>query len=172
MTFAPINNEFTGYPSNKFDVNALALLTLTPRLKILLAHPDAKVPEKARGSDLGYDLFALEKTYLIPGKVTKVRTGIKIGFPNTIGGLLRDRSSMATKAEVFVVAGVIDPEYTGEIIVALFNPNADIGGTYVVEKGDKIAQMILIPSITVPTQVVETLEETSRGEQGFGSTGR
>lgn len=172
--------------------NTITTVLTPPRfeMRVVLEY-GAKMPEKARPTDLGYDLFAIEDVVLYPGVVTKVRTGVKIGFPPYMGGLLRDRSSMATKAEVFVVAGVIDPEYTGEIIVAFFNPGEvttcqkhEIGsgdltsvtttyeGHYKINAGDKIAQLILIPSVTAPVVEVKSLDETSRGENGFGSTGK
>jgi dUTP pyrophosphatase len=171
---------------------------LTLNVKALDKH--AKLPTKSHTGDLGYDLYALEDTVLEPGKVTKVRTGIAMGFPEGHGGLIRDRSSVATKQEVFVVGGVIDQGYTGEVLVAMYNPGrTDLDYTYVsidhgglfsreyttvvdhvfvrpagpctFKAGDKIAQIILIPVITFPVKEVEELGHTDRGSNGFGSTG-
>lgn len=129
---------------------------------------NGKLPVKAYPTDLGYDLFADERTSLEPQSVTKVHTGIACDFPTGYGALLRDRSSMATKKEVFVVAGVIDPTYTGEIIVAFFNPN---DFPIEINEGEKIAQMILIHGINFPVVEVSDLAATDRGDNGFGSTG-
>lgn len=157
-----------------------------PTFTIKKLHEDAILPKKANYGDLGYDLFALEDTELPPGQVTKVRTGIACNFPDGYGALLRDRSSVATKQEVFVVAGVIDQGYTGEIIVAMFNPGKIVGGVHVNEygtpsyfsswvrfkKGDKIAQMILTPVVDFLVHEVTELNKTERGSDGFGSTGK
>lgn len=155
-------------------------------------HPDAVLPTKAHATDLGMDLYALEDTVLTPGKVTKVKTGIAGEFPLGYGALIRDRSSVATKKEVFVVAGVIDQEYTGELIVAFFNPgeirfettryysgvtaaptySLELIGAKEFKQGDKIAQLILTPTVQFPIIEVDTLEETARNDRGFGSSGR
>jgi dUTP pyrophosphatase len=158
-------------------------------LRVQMLHEDATVPTKAHPGDLGYDLYALEDTTLEPGHVTKVRTGIACGFPLGMGALIRDRSSVATKRELFVVAGVIDNEYIGEIIVAFFNPGrienrtissfgvidnrlrAEVVGRQSFLKGEKIAQMILTPVTTVKMYTVDSLDGTSRGANGFGSSG-
>lgn len=168
------------------------------RLKVQKLHPDAKLPEKANSGDLGYDLFALEDTECLPGHVTKVRTGIACRFPHGYGALIRDRSSVATKQELLTVAGVIDNGYTGEIIVAFFNPgilqhskqsdwrtarmgpgannpefvnDVKLVGSKIFTKGSKIAQMILTPVVTSAVVEVETLGQTERGTNGFGSSG-
>lgn len=137
-------------------------------LEVVRLDEKAILPVKAHDTDLGYDLFALEDTEIAPGGVTKIRTGIACNFPKGYGALLRDRSSVATKRELFTVAGVIDQEYTGEIIIAIYN-HGDVDRFLA---GDKIAQMILIPVITFPVREVTTTEETKRGSNGFGSTGK
>lgn len=137
--------------------------------------PRATVPTVAHTGDLGYDLYALSSTYvtnepcLVPHKV---RTGIAVSFKNNwgqrdVGFLIRDRSSMAAKG-VFVTGGVIDANYTGEIIVMLR------GGILDIKAGDKIAQLIPIPCMTEGGAVeVDALYEpdNSRGGRGFGSSG-
>ena len=79
----------------------------------------AILPTKAHTGDLGYDLYAQQPLAIFPGEVKLVSTGISIEFPEGYGALLRDRSSVATKQYLFVVAGVIDNGYTGEIKIAL-----------------------------------------------------
>lgn len=131
----------------------------------------ATIPSKAHDDDLGFDLHTLEQVTLEPGVVTKVRTGIVTQFPAWCGGLIRDRSGVATKKGVFVVAGVIDTQYTGEIIVAFQNPT---GQPVTFEAGDRIAQMIITPVIPVQAEEITDamLQETLRGAKGFGSTGQ
>lgn len=136
-------------------------------LEVVRLDEKATLPVKAHDTDLGYDLFTLEDTEIAPGCVTKIRTGIACNFPKGFGALLRDRSSIATKRELFIVAGVIDQEYTGEVIIAMYNP----GDTTRFVAGEKIAQMILTPVITFPVREVTKVDETQRGTNGFGSTG-
>jgi dUTP pyrophosphatase len=135
-------------------------------LDVKKLHPDAILPTRAHVGDLGYDLYALEDVTLEVG-VTKVRTGVACHFPSGYGVLIRDRSSVATKQHVIVVAGVVDEGYTGEIIVAFFSR---INGVQF-DKGQKIAQMIPIPVINWLVREVDDLAHTSRGANGFGSSG-
>lgn len=157
----------------------------TPVLKFKKLHPDAKPPQKDRKTDFGYDLFALEDTLIEPGAVTKVRTGLAFGFPVGFGGILKDRSGVATKLEIQTVAGVIDNEYTGEVMVPFFSagkvtlwvdpsdekPILLNESVVYIRKGDKIAQMVLLPVYHFDTVEVEELSDTSRGDKGFGSSG-
>ena len=144
-------------------------VTDVPFLKVKLLTKASKLPVKAHHDDLGYDLFASEQVKLLPGKVGIVSIGIECHFPPKIGGLIRDRSSVATKLGLIVVAGVIDSQYTGEIKVAFLNTTKK---AIMVKVGDKIAQMILLPSIYCPVFEVKEIPVTARGKQGFGSTGK
>jgi dUTP pyrophosphatase len=153
----------------------------------------ATIPTKGYFTDLGYDLYAIENTEIPAGVVTKVRTGIAIGFPMEYGAIIKDRSSMATKAQIQVVGGVIDQGYTGEIIVAFYNGapfeyvieydsydaypkvvrdiHLNNGPSYLIKAGDKIAQLVLQKLESFPIIEVNELGTTYRGENGFGSTG-
>jgi dUTP pyrophosphatase len=149
--------------------------------------PSATLPTCAHpGEDLAYDLYALEDVLLIPGKLTKVRTGIAVEHRHTElvqnilgiyyshvadGLLIRDRSSMASRG-IMTSGGVVDAGYRGEVIVLLTQTG---GFPYQIEAGNKIAQMIPIPVLTKEgvMQIESFTEEiTSRGANGFGSTGR
>lgn len=150
-------------------------LTHEVSLDVLKVHPDATLPTRAHVGDLGYDLYALEETILSPGMVTKVRTGIACAFPPGYGALVRDRSSVATKFGLVVVAGVIDNGYRGEILVAILNPIRTSGLcdlAVVLEKGQKIAQLIPFPVTNWLVREVGDLSSTARGTGGFGSTGK
>jgi deoxyuridine 5'-triphosphate nucleotidohydrolase len=138
-------------------------------MKVKKLTPDAILPNKAHAGDLGYDLYAAEQVTIWSGQTKLIGTGISVQFPQGYGGLIRDRSSVATKRNMFVIAGVIDNGYTGEIKIALHNLDDGYQTIYI---GDKIAQLILIP--TVDFAVEEVLDVQSldgRGEKGFGSTG-
>lgn len=130
---------------------------------------DAELPQKAHEGDLGYDLFSLGITTIHPGETELVNTGICIQFPVGYGALIRDRSSVATKRNLFVVAGVIDNGYTGEIKVALHNAGRD---SQRIGHGEKIAQLILVPTVNFAVKQVTTIDSSDgRHDKGFGSTG-
>jgi len=138
-------------------------------MKVKRLREQAQLPVKAHSGDLGYDLFSDDQTTLLAGETKLIRTGIAIQFPEGYGGLLRDRSSVATKRGLFVVAGVIDNGYTGEILVALHNSHE---GFQTIYKGDKIAQLLLIPTVDFPVEEVEEISSSDgRNANGFGSTG-
>jgi len=130
-------------------------------------YPDAKAPEKAYPNDLGWDLFANMEMEIPPNTHELIPTGISLKFPENTGALLKDRSSVAMNG-VFVHAGVIDPNYTGEIKVLLYNSNNE---SVVISKDAKIAQFLLMPVFVVSSfeEVVE-LDPTDRGNKGFGSS--
>lgn len=130
---------------------------------------DAQLPQKAHAGDLGYDLFSLGLTTIYPGQTELVGTGICVQFPAGYGALIRDRSSVATKRNLFVVAGVIDNGYTGEIKVALHNAGEDVQR---IGHGEKIAQLILMPTVDFVVEQVTDIESADgRNDKGFGSTG-
>lgn len=143
-------------------------------LRVKLLETGARTPAVAHpGEDLGYDVFALEAVRLEPQKTVKVRTGIAVearhpqsGEP--LGLLVRDRSSMAARG-LATTGGVIDAGYRGEVLILMTNL-----GQQAVELagGEKIAQMIPVPVLTGPVEAVESLEDSSRAEKGFGSSGR
>jgi dUTP pyrophosphatase len=154
-------------------------------LKVKILAEGAKAPTVAHpGEDLGYDLYALEEVILVPGMVSKVRTGVAVEAfekrprthyetrfdpPYTVtpqGLLIRDRSSMASRG-IFSHGGVIDAGYRGEIVVLLTSL-----GHCIINAGDKISQMIPVPVLTGDVVVVDDLAEASRGDRGFGSSGR
>jgi len=137
-------------------------------LLVELLVAEAKLPERAHENDLGYDLFSAQRVIIWPGKLEKIRTGIRIAFPESWGGKIFDRSSVATNHYVFVVAGVIDGGYRGEILVAMYN-----GGNvpYEINIGTKIAQIVPMPVIGFTITESKLSNDTGRGAGGFGSTG-
>jgi deoxyuridine 5'-triphosphate nucleotidohydrolase len=130
----------------------------------------ARLPEKAHLGDLGYDLYTNEGSAIFPGETKIVKTGIAIQFPEGYGGIIKDRSSVATKKGLFTVAGVIDNGYIGEICVALYNGTDSL---LHVGPGEKIAQLVLIPTVDFEVEEVDEVRPTDlRADAGFGSTGR
>ena len=139
-------------------------------LPIRFTHPHAEVPTRAHPTDAGLDLAASETTHIAPGVVTLVPTGIAVAIPEGHVGLLAARSSLATKKAMTLAngVGIIDSDYRGEIQV----PIVSLDGCHnLIQAGQKIAQLIILP-IALPTvEVVADLDETTRNTGSFGSTG-
>ena len=132
--------------------------------------PHAELPTRAHPTDAGLDLAASETMHIAPGVVTLVPTGVAVAIPEGHVGLLAARSSLATKKAMTLAngVGVIDSGYRGEIKV----PIIPLDGCHnLIQAGQKIAQLIILP-IALPTvEVVAELPESVRGHGGFGSTG-
>lgn len=141
-------------------------------LKIRKLNPKAIIPTRVHPGDLGFDLYADKTIVVQAGQTVLASTGISCGFPCNWGGIVKARSSQG-KAGIDVLGGVIDSGYTGEIGVLLYNtadPSSE--GHIIYNAGDKIGQLILVPVFEGDTIEVDELDETSRGAQGFGSSGR
>ncbi len=107
---------------------------------------------------------------LEPNKRVLVKTGIKMAIPENCFGSIRDRSGLAMKEGISVLGGVIDSDYRGEIGVILYNSSSK---DFVINKYDRIAQMIIQPFVKVKIEQTRTpFSETKRGEKGFGSSGK
>lgn len=128
----------------------------------------ATLPTRAHPDDAGLDLYALEDAALAPGAGGIVKTGVALAIPDAHVGLVCDRSSMAKKG-LKTAGGVIDAGYRGELGVMLWNIS---GQAHAIKKGERIAQLLVIPiAVPVPHEV-EDLGATARGAGGFGSTGK
>jgi dUTP pyrophosphatase len=140
------------------------------RIRIKKLHPDAHLPGYAHGpaEDAGLDLRAVERVVLAPGIAQGVPTGIAIELPPGYEAQVRPRSGLGLKHSLTVNFGTIDPGYRGEIRVVMFNlGRAD----YTVEKGDRIAQLVISRYEAVEWEEGE-LGDSARGAGGFGSSGR
>lgn len=137
-----------------------------PQLIVELCHPHAKIPSKKRRSDFGYDLYVPEDVYIDPMSKVKIDLGFKTEFPDIWGVLIMDRSSVAD-AGCHVVGQVIDSEYRDTWKVMLWNLSDKPIGFLT---GDKIAQFVLLPQISLQPREGK-VSDTTRGS-GFGSSGR
>lgn len=137
--------------------------------KVKRVHPNATLPTRAHEHDAGWDLHALEHDQLQPGETRMIRTGIAIAVPVGQVGDVRSRSGLASRnITVTNSPGTIDPGYTGEVKVLLSNRTRR---RFTIEPGDRIAQLVFTYTNTQPLQVVDELDDSERGEAGFGSTG-
>lgn len=138
--------------------------------KIRRVHPDATLPTRAHNTDAGWDLHALEHDEVQPGETRKIRTGIAVAIPPGQVGDIRPRSGLASRGiTVANSPGTVDTGYRGEVLVLLRNTSAKV---FKVAPGDRIAQLVFTYINTQPLIVVDELEDTERGENGFGSTGQ
>lgn len=128
----------------------------------------ATLPTRAHPDDAGLDLYALEDGVLPAGGGVLARTGIAMALPANSVGLVADRSSLAKKG-VKTAGGVIDAGYRGEIQIVLRNLTPD---EIRFGRGERIAQLLILPCLTPAVVETASLDETNRGEQGFGSTGK
>lgn len=130
--------------------------------------PGARAPERAHPDDAGLDIFSPEAA-VIPARGSKViDTGVHAMIERGWVGMLKSKSGLYMKHGI-TSEGVVDAGYTGSIRAKLYN-NSD--EDYTVEMGDKITQLVIVPCATPAVVVVGGLDETERGENGFGSTGR
>lgn len=136
-------------------------------LKVKLIHPDAKLPVYGHPGDAGLDLYSVVDRDLRPGEVYAVPTGIQVAIPPGFVGLVWDKSGISLKG-VHRLAGVVDAGYRGEVQVVMINLGRE---PFPLKKGMKIAQMLIQPVASVSVVESGTLDDTSRGEGGFGSTG-
>lgn len=131
---------------------------------------NAKLPAYGSEYAAGADLYAAEPVCIAPGETAFVHTGIAVELPAGTVGLVYARSGLACKQDLAPAnkVGVIDCDYRGEVMVALHNHGHE---TRSVERGDRIAQLVIAPYYTAAFTEAEELSETVRGAGGFGSTG-
>jgi dUTP pyrophosphatase len=137
-------------------------------LPIRRLDPAAVVPTRAHPDDAGLDLYALEDAAVEPGAGAVLRTGVAVAVPPGHVGLVCDRSSLA-KRGLKTAGGVIDAGYRGEVGVVVWNLSREVQR---VRKGERAAQMLVIPIATPGPVEADDLGDTARGAGGFGSTGR
>ena len=132
----------------------------------------AYLPTRAHEADAGIDLYSMEEVTIEPNSRAGVSTGIAVEIPEGYTGLVLNRSGLNFKRDITTATGVIDSGYTGAIRVMLENHNR-YGSQAVIHRGDKIAQIVIIPCMLGTTEEIlpSDLEKSERGAAGFGSTG-
>ena len=144
-------------------------------VKVLIKklNPNAKLPSYKTSGSSGMDLMALiDDTLTIkPNQSVLVPTGLSIAIPDDTEVQIRPRSGLAAKSNISVLntPGTIDSDYRGELKIILINHGKE---DFLINNGDRIAQMILMPVLKIEFEEVEDLPETIRGSGGFGSTGK
>ena len=139
-------------------------------LAIRRLRADAVIPERAYAGDAGLDLAACERVELAPGARAVVGTGLAVAIPDGYAGFVQPRSGLAARHGITIVntPGLVDSGYRGELRVILLN--TDASETFVVERGMRIAQLVVVPVPEFELLEVEELPESERGVRGFGSS--
>lgn len=146
---------------------------MTAPVSVKLLDPRAKLPVYGSAAAAGADLYALTDgpVTVAPGETVMLHTGLAFAIPKGYVGLVCARSSMGVKRGLAPAnkVGVIDADYRGEVRVALHNHGSV---PQVVEDGDRVAQLLIVPYLTAEFTQADELDGTERGSGGFGSTGR
>lgn len=139
-------------------------------MKLTLLHPEARAPRRAHPTDAGLDLYACEHAVVNAGQTALVSTGVAVQLDPGMVAYVCSRSGMAAKHAVFVLnaPGVIDEGFTGPIGVILHNVGFE---PFYIKPGDRIAQLVVQSVLHPVLDIVDSLEATQRGANGFGSTG-
>ncbi|TML18733.1 MAG: dUTP diphosphatase [Actinobacteria bacterium] len=139
-------------------------------LAIRRLRADAVIPERAYAGDAGLDLAACERVELAPGARAVVGTGLAVAIPDGYAGFVQPRSGLAARHGITIVntPGLVDSGYRGELRIILLN--TDAADAFVIERGMRIAQLVVVPVPEFELLEVEELPESERGVRGFGSS--
>jgi dUTP pyrophosphatase len=139
-------------------------------IKFKKVHPEAIIPKFQKDGDAGLDIHAIEDFILNPGEHSLIGTGLKIEIPKGFEAQVRPRSGLALKNKITILnsPGTIDSGYRGDIGIMLMNHSKE---KFEIKKGDRVAQLIIAKHETPEIIEVNELEDSERGEGGFGHTG-
>lgn len=146
------------------------MMTMYPNLPYVKLSDGPYDPRYAKEGDAGLDLCSMEDVQIMPQGMVMVGTGIAVAIPEGFCGLVLPRSGMATKRGITIIntPGLIDSGYRGEVKLPLYNASTE---PQEVLRGERVAQMVVIPFASVNPIETAVLPESERGEGGFGSTG-
>lgn len=128
----------------------------------------ARMPTRAHDTDAGLDIYSPIRTWVFNGDSAVIDTGVHVAIPEGYVGMLKAKSGLNIKHGI-IGEGVIDAGYTGSVKCKLYNLSKR---NYLIKAGDKIIQLVIMPIVTPTLNVVSSMQETERGNNGFGSTGR
>jgi len=143
-------------------------------LKVQRLHPDAKLPSYAHEGDSGMDVSAIETLTVDPGQTILVKTGIAMAIPHGYEIQVRPRSGLSLKTKLRIVnsPGTVDEPYRGEICVIMENTDRPYTPSIVINKGDRVAQLVLAKVEKAAPEWTDSLDKTDRSDSGFGSSGK
>lgn len=132
----------------------------------MIIEPGAFVPTRAYSTDAGLDMYAMHDGIVRARQAVTFHTGVHVELPKGTAGLFVSKSGLMVKHDI-TSTGLVDEGYDGEVLVKLFNHGEN---DYEVKRGDKIAQLVVMPVMYEPVEVVNSISRGLRGENGFGST--
>ena len=138
-------------------------------IKVKKIEGQAIVPTRSNSDDAGWDLYSITTRPIAPSQRVTIRTGISLEIPEEYVGLIWPRSGMSVKNGIDVLAGVVDSGYRGEIKVCLLNTSREWMD---IKEGDRIAQILFQEVPHFQLQEVDILQNSDRGQGGFGSSGK
>jgi len=138
-------------------------------VKVKLLSKNGRLPTQGTSGSAGWDVYASETCKLAARGWKKINMGIALEMPSHLCAVLIKRSGMAAKQGVCGQEGLIDSDYRGELGITIMNNGDQV---YHIKAGDRVGQLLFLPKVHVYLQEVKTLQKTSRGTQGFGSTGK
>lgn len=136
------------------------------RLKVMLDE-NAFPPTRAHPDDAGLDIYSTVDRWVYADSIETIDTGVHVAIPRGFVGMLTSKSGLMARG--ITTRGTIDSGYTGSIRAVIYNDGDE---SYEIRKGQKITQLVIVPCITPEIEIVDSLEMTERGENGFGSTGK
>ena len=140
-------------------------------MKIKRLDERAVIPKRGSASAAGYDIYSIEETIIPQGETRLIKTGLSMEIPENYFGGVFARSGLAVKEGIRPAncVAVIDSDYRGELMVPLHNDSKE---ERTITAGERIAQLVILPFLSVEFEETDELSETERGNGGFGSTGR
>lgn len=143
-------------------------------VRIKKLHPEAVIPKYQTEGASGFDLHALEDTVVMSGEAKLIKTGLAFQVPHGTELQVRPRSGLSLKSPLRVAnsPGTVDSDFTGEVCIIIENTSKYENEPYFIKKGDRIAQGVICPVYQANFIEVEELNETTRGQKGYGSTGQ
>lgn len=139
------------------------------KIKVKKLNPEARLPTYAHPGDVGMDMYSLENYELKPGERKLFFVGFAMEFEHGYAAIVKDKGSLPKNAGIHTMGGVFDAGYRGEYNAQLINLGQE---SYHIKKGDKIAQLVIMPVTIANLEEVDELQQSSRGEGRFGSTGK
>lgn len=138
-----------------------------PKINVML-DKGSYMPERAHRTDAGYDIRSPKEVLSIHGEAIVIDTGVHMLIPEGFAGMLKSKSGLNVKNDL-TGEGVVDAGYTGSIVVKLYNNGEK---DHFFDVGDKLIQIVIVPVFTPFLKLVDSMDDTERGDKGFGSTGR
>lgn len=140
----------------------------TEGIRVQKMLPHAKVPQRQSHGAAGYDIYSVEPGKILPKERKSIRTGLKWSIPHSTMGMVFGRSGLALKNWIDVVNSYVYPDAEDELVVTLVNNGNEV---FEYEEGSRIAQIVFIKTSGCDVTFVDTMDPTTRGDLGFGSTG-